>query len=402
MAALTTDVLIVGGGIVGLSTALQLKLRHPVISVSLIEKDAEIATQQTGHNSGVLHAGIYYRPGSLKARFCVEGNRAMSTFCEQHGIPVRRCGKVIVARTDEQVQGLGRLHEFGTANGVPALRMVTASELAEIEPEVAGKQALYAPRSAVLDYRQVARAFAGEFQKLGGQIFTGERLESARIARGRQQLITSDLDISAKLVVNCAGLHSDIVAQLTGGSPRVRIIPFRGEYYALTDASRTLVNGLVYPVPDPALPFLDVHLTPRVGGGVEAGPNAVLATKREGYRRRDFSLRDFTATLAYPGFWLLAARNIRPGLAEINRSVRKSVFVASLQRLVPAITANDLLPGGAGVRAQAVDRRGRLLDDFHIEESTAAIHVLNAPSPAATSSIPIGQHLADMAASKLA
>lgn len=402
MPATDTDVLIVGGGIVGLSTGLQLKRLNPAISVIVIEKDAALAAQQTGHNSGVLHAGIYYKPGSLKARFCVEGHRELAAFCARHEIPVWRCGKVIVASSDADSARLARLHEFGRANGVQGLRVVCAAELAELEPAVSGTRALYAPNSAVLDFRQVADAFAREFERLEGRVYTGTRFLSATAKPGRHIVATSRGEFTTKLLVNCAGLQSDLVARQAGATPQVRIIPFRGEYFELAERSRSLVNGLVYPVPDPALPFLDVHFTPRIGGGVEAGPNAVLATRREGYRRGDFSLREFAYTLGYPGFWRLAMKNIAPGLAEIHRSLRKPVFVASLQRLVPAITADDLIPGGAGVRAQAVDRHGRLLDDFHVEESVRAIHLLNAPSPAATSSIPIGRHLAHMAAARIA
>lgn len=401
MSASDTDILIVGGGIVGLSTGLQLKLLNPAISVVVIEKDSTVASQQTGHNSGVLHAGIYYKPGTLKARFCVEGHRELAAFCAAHDIPVWRCGKVIVANGDAETTSLTRLHEFGRANGVPGLRIISQRELGEIEPAVRGTSALYAPNSAVLDYRLVSSAFAREFERLGGQVFTGTRFLSAKAQEGRQFVTTTRGDFAAKLLVNCAGLHCDLVARQTGGTPGVRIIPFRGEYFELTAASRSRVNGLVYPVPNPALPFLDVHLTPRIDGGMEAGPNAVLATKREGYRWRDFSLREFAHTLGYPGFWRLAMKNIHPGLSEINRSLRKGVFVASLQRLVPTLTAEDLLPGGAGVRAQAVDRQGRMLDDFLIEESAGAIHLLNAPSPAATSSMPIGRHLATMAATRI-
>ena len=397
MATRKTDVLIVGGGLIGLSTAMHLKQMRPSNSVVLIEKDSEIASQQSGHNSGVLHAGIYYQPGSLKAQFCVEGNRALRTFCEAHEIPVVRCGKVIVASNEEQKARLGRLYERGMANGVPGLQLVSNSELRDIEPHVTGVSALHAPNSAIVDFRQVARKYAAVFKGAGGELRLGRRLLSGQPVGGKFRVVTESTEYEAGLVINCAGLHSDVVARQLGVDPEMRIIPFRGEYYRLTPEGRDLVRGLVYPVPDPALPFLDVHLTPKIDGEVEAGPNAVLATKREGYRRSDFSWREFAATLSYPGFWRLAARNVRPGLSEINRSLRKSVFVRDLRRLVPEIEPGHLMPGGSGVRAQAVDRRGNLVDDFRIEEGPGAIHVLNAPSPAATSSLMIGRFVANKA-----
>ena len=397
MTATRTDVLIVGGGLIGLATAMHVKKARPRATISLIEKDDRLATQQSGHNSGVLHAGIYYEPGSLKARFCVEGTRVLATFCEQYDIPLRRCGKVIVANSDEEIDRLERLHDRGTDNGVPELRMVSRRELREIEPNVEGARALYAPHSAIIDYNRVAATYATIFEKSGGLIYLNAAFLSATASEGRYLVETSQGAFSARLVINCAGLHADRVATAMGSRPEIQIVPFRGEYYLLRPQARDLVKGLIYPVPDPDLPFLDVHLTPRVNGEVEAGPNAVLATKREGYHRKDFSFKDFAETLSFPGFWRLALRNIKPGIAEINRSLRKPVFVASLNRLVPDLTADDLEPGGAGVRAQAVDRKGRLVDDFHIEEAPGAIHVLNAPSPAATSSFMIGRHIANMA-----
>ena len=397
MTAIDTEILVIGGGLIGLSTAMHLKNMRPRSTVTLIEKDSALAMQQSGHNSGVMHAGIYYEPGSLKAQFCAQGNRALSTFCEKFDIPIRRCGKVIVANSAEEIDRLERLHDRGVDNGVPGLRLVSRRELRDIEPNVEGAKALYAPNSAIIDFEKVAVTYAAIFENAGGSIFLDTAFISSTSVDGNSHIVTSKDEFNAKLVINCAGLHSDIVARAMGGSPDLQIIPFRGEYFLLREDRRNLVNGLVYPVPDPTLPFLDVHLTPRVTGEVEAGPNAILATKREGYHRSDFSLREFASTLAYRGFWLLAARNLRAGVAEINRSLRKNVFVKSLQRLVPEIERDDLLPGGSGVRAQAVDRRGNLIDDFHIEEAPGAIHVLNAPSPAATSSFMIGRHIANKA-----
>jgi L-2-hydroxyglutarate oxidase LhgO len=397
MSSDNTDVLIVGAGLVGLATAMHLQKMRPRTSVTVIEKGSRISDQQSGHNSGVLHAGIYYEPGSMKARFCVEGNRVLAALCEKFNIPIVRCGKVIVANTDEEIDRLERLRDRGTENGVPGLRMVSERELREIEPNVEGAKALYAPNSAIVDYRKIAAVYAALLENAGGKLLLNTEFLSSTNREGRSRVCTTEGEFTTRLVINCAGLQSDLVAKKMGTNPDIRIIPFRGEYYMLREESRALVKGLIYPVPNPALPFLDVHLTPRVSGEVEAGPNAVLATMREGYRRSDFSAREFGATLAYPGFWLLAARNIRPGIAEINRSLRKSVFVKSLQKLVPDITPDDLEPGGAGVRAQAVGRRGNLVDDFYIEESPGAIHVLNAPSPAATSSFMIGKHIAHKA-----
>ena len=397
MTTINTEVLIIGGGLVGLSTAMHIKNMRPRSTVTVIEKGSKISDQQSGHNSGVLHAGIYYEPGSLKARFCVEGNQLLAALCQKFELPLVRCGKVIVATNDGEVDRLERLLDRGTENGVPGLRLISSSELREIEPNVDGIKALYAPNSAIVDYRKIAAVYTAIFEKAGGQLLLDTEFVASYDDGGIQRVMTSTVDVDAKLVINCAGLQADIVATRMGTRPEVQIIPFRGEYYLLREESRKLVNGLVYPVPDPALPFLDVHLTPRVNGEVEAGPNAVLATKREGYSRKDFSWKDFSETLSYPGFWRLAAKNFRAGASEINRSLRKGVFVKSLQKLVPDITADDLVPGGAGVRAQAVDRQGRLVDDFYMEESPGAIHVLNAPSPAATSSFMIGKHIANKA-----
>lgn len=397
MSVQQSDVVVVGGGLVGLSTAMHLQTMRPRLKITLIEKDDQLAAQQSGHNSGVIHAGIYYDPGSLKAEFCVQGHRSLLEFCEQYEIPVGKCGKVIVANTDEETDRLERLHDRGTDNGVPGLRLIDQRELREIEPNVSGLHALHAPYSAVVDYRKVASAYAAIFRQGGGNIALETSFMSARQVAGSNRIETTSGDIETRLIINCAGLHADVVARHAGSSPGLKIIPFRGEFFELSAESRQLVNGLVYPVPNPQLPFLDVHLTPTVDGSVMAGPNAVLATMREGYRWSDFSFADMASTLSYGGFWWLMGRYWKPGIAEINRSLRKSVFVQSLQRLLPEITAAELAPGGSGVRAQAVDRRGRLIHDFRIEEGPGAIHVLNAPSPAATSSLMIGKHIANKA-----
>jgi L-2-hydroxyglutarate oxidase len=397
MTVIKTDVLVIGGGLVGLSTAMFLKQMQPRGSISLIEKDAVVASQQSGHNSGVLHAGIYYEPGSLKARFCVEGNRALSKLCERFDIPLVRCGKVIVANTEQEKDRLERLHDRGIDNGVQGLRLVSRRELREIEPHVEGAKALYAPQSAIVDFPKVAAMYATIFKNAGGDLHLDTEFVSATTENGRHRVTTSQNEFDAKLIINCAGLHADVVADKTGTPSDLRIIPFRGEYFQLREDRRDLVKGLVYPVPNPDLPFLGVHFTPRTDGTVEAGPSAILASKREGYSRRDFSLTDVVSTLSFPGFWFLLARNVGPGIAEINRALRKSEFVKSLQHLIPEIQEDDLEAGGSGVRAMAVDRSGRMVEDFHVEEAPGAIHVLNAPSPAATSSLMIGKYIAGKA-----
>ena len=397
MTAKKTEILIIGAGLIGLSTAMHIKRMRPRSTVTVIEKGSVISDQQSGHNSGVLHAGIYYEPGSLKAQFCVEGNQQLAKLCLDYGLPLVRCGKVIVAGTGLEEARLDWLLDRGAANGVPGLRIIGESELREIEPNVHTSKALYAPNSAIVDYRKIAAAYADLFEKAGGELKLNTEFIRSSIEKGVWRVISSADEYDAELIINCAGLQSDIVAAKMGCQPDVKIIPFRGEYYLLKAESRELVNGLVYPVPDPSLPFLDVHLTPRVNGDVEAGPNAVLATRREGYTWGDFFWPEFRDTLRYPGFWKLASRHFRAGVSEINRSLRKSVFVRSLQKLVPDIMGDDLVPGGAGVRALAVDRDGRLIDDFYLEEMPGAIHVLNAPSPAATSSFLIGKHVANRA-----
>ena len=397
MSTIKADVLVIGAGLVGLATAMFIRQMQPRLAINVIEKDAIVAAHQSGHNSGVLHAGIYYEPGSLKARFCVEGNRALSVLCDRFDVPIVRCGKVIVANTDEEKARLERLHDRGKDNGVPGLRLISRRELRELEPHVDGSGAIHAPNSAIVDFAKVASVYAAIFQNAGGTLHLGTEFVAAKLDGGRYRISTTHSEFDAKLVINCAGLHADIVAAKMGNRPELRVVPFRGEFFRLREDRRSLVKGLVYPVPDPALPFLGVHFTPRVDGTVDAGPNAVLATSREGYRRQDISVKDMGRCLSYPGFWLLVARNLKPGLSEIHRSLSKAAFVRGLQRLIPSIQEGDLEPGGSGVRAMAVDRRGRMIDDFHVEESPGAIHVLNAPSPAATSSLMIGKYIAGKA-----
>ncbi len=390
------DVAIVGGGIVGLATARALRERAPHARLVILEKEPKLASHQTGHNSGVIHSGIYYRPGSAKARLCVEGKHLMLQFCEKHGIRVDRCGKVIVATSDAELERLQSLYERGRANGVP-VELIDPARLREFEPHAKALSAIWSPSTAIVDYGEVADAIARELQAGGVAIETGARVTA--IARGSDgvEIAAGRLTVRAKRLVNCAGLYSDAVARLAGAKTEVRIIPFRGEYYMLRAERRALVRGLIYPVPDPEFPFLGVHLTRTVHGEVEAGPNAVFAFAREGYRFGRVSPRELAATLAYRGFWQMARRYWRMGSFEMYRSLSKRAFVRALQRLVPDLRPEDVERGGAGVRAQAVSPDGSLVDDFRIVAGADAIHVLNAPSPAATASLAIGRHIAGLA-----
>ena len=391
------DIVIIGGGILGLSTAMQLLERVPNWRVVVIEKEAQLATHQTGHNSGVMHSGIYYRPGSYKAQFCVAGLNNMVKFCDENEIEYQQCGKVIVALNESELGRLQDLFERGTANGVPDLEIVGPERLKEIEPHTVGMRALWAPHTGIVDFTKVAVAFANKFQQAGGDIFTGAAVKKITNMTGSVALETTKGTLQAKHLINCAGLYADKVATMTGEKLGVKIIPFRGEYYTLRPESHHLVSGLIYPVPDPQFPFLGVHFTRNIKGHVEAGPNAVMALRREGYRKRDFSLGESMANLAYPGFWKMAAKYWKIGMGEAYRSFNKRVFLHDLQRLIPEIRNSDLASGGSGVRAQAVARDGSLLDDFSIIQGRDAIHVLNAPSPGATSSLAIGDHIAGLA-----
>jgi L-2-hydroxyglutarate oxidase len=390
-------VIVIGAGIIGLSAAMKLLEMHPRLKLAVIEKDAREGTQQSGHNSGVIHSGIYYTPGSFKAEFCVTGRTSMTRFCEENEIPVWTCGKLVVANDAEGEERLKIYQERGTANHVEGLRLIDSHEILDIEPHAVGRRALHAPGTGIVDYGNVTAAYAGRVRYAGGDILFNTELKGSKVISGTTVLETSSGDYETVNVINCAGLHSDVVAETMGVETGLRIIPFRGEYYKLRRESEYLVKGLIYPVPDPAFPFLGVHLTQTMKGWVEAGPNAVLATRREGYRKRDFSLNDFLRTITFPGFWKMSIREWKTGVWEINRSLRKGVFLNSLQRLVPELSRNDLDGTGSGVRAQAVDRDGNLVDDFRIEESSGAIHVLNAPSPGATSSLVIGDYIAKMA-----
>ena len=391
------DVAIVGGGIIGLSTAMQLLQRSPDLNIAVVEKEERLAQHQTGHNSGVIHSGIYYRPGSWKSRFCVGGKNRLLAFCDENEIEYDPCGKVIVATDESELGRLQDLYERGVANGVPDLEVVGPERLAEIEPHTAGVRALWAPHTGIVDYVRVANAYAGKFQSAGGDIFTGAAVVGARQDGAGAVLETERGALQAKHIINCGGLYADRLARLMGEDTDVRIIPFRGEYYKLTPHSHHLVKGLIYPVPDPRFPFLGVHYTRNIHGYVEAGPNAVLAWAREGYRKGDISIGETLSALAFPGFWKMTAKHWRTGMQEMRRSYRKPVFVHDLQKLIPEIQAGDLEPGGSGVRAQAVASNGAILDDFHILRGRRALHVLNAPSPGATSSLAIGEYLVGLA-----
>lgn len=391
------DIAIIGGGIVGLATALALTERYPRYRVSVLEKEPQVALHQTGHNSGVIHSGIYYRPGSQKARLCVEGARLMFAFCGANGIAYERCGKVIVATQERELPRLASLYERGVANGVPGLQVIEPDRLKEIEPHASALRALHSPHTAIVDYRAVARAMADRIRRQGAEILTGAQVAGIVQAADGLRLRTTRGDVRARYLINCAGLYSDAIARMAGARPEIRIIPFRGEYYTLRAERRHLVNGLIYPVPDPAFPFLGVHFTRTIHGEVEAGPNAVLAFAREGYRLLTISLAETLEMARYRGFWAMAWRYRRTGLYEFYRSISKRAFVQALRRLVPALEDADVAPGGAGVRAQAVSRDGTLVDDFAIAPTPNAIHVLNAPSPAATASLAIGRYLAGLA-----
>jgi len=392
------DLVIVGGGIVGLATALQSIRRQPRIRLAVVEKEDKVARHQTGHNSGVIHSGIYYKPGSLKAKNCVAGAALMVEFCREHSIPFDVCGKVVVATDEAERAGLAELMRRGAANGVPGLRMIERAELREMEPHCTGVEAMHVPGTGITDYSQVARKYVELIQHAGGQIMTG--CEVRRIVRRGGELVleTTRGAVKAARMINCAGLHSDRILKLTGDHTELQIVPFRGEYYEIVPARRQLVRSLIYPVADPRFPFLGVHFTRRISGGIEAGPNAVLAMKREGYRKTDFKMRDAVETVLFPGFWRMAIKYWRSGVGEYYRSLNKQAFTHALQKLVPGIQAADLEPAGAGVRAQALDRTGRLLDDFVIVRSSREIiHVCNVPSPAATASLVIGQQIVEMA-----
>lgn len=392
----TADTVIIGGGIVGLATALALLEQDPGQRLTVLEAEEGIAAHQTGHNSGVIHAGVYYRPGSLKARLCAEGRAALEAFCEQEGVPFERCGKLILATRADQLPALEQLAERARANGLTGVRRLDGAGIREREPEARGLAGLLVPQTGIVDYRAVAAAMAGRLRAAGVEVKTGARLLGCERRAEGLLLKTARGELLCRRLVNCAGLQSDRVARLCGVDPGVAIVPFRGEYRKLVPASRGLVRHLIYPVPEPGLPFLGVHFTRHIDGEVGVGPNAVLALARHGYSWRNLSAGDLWEMARWPGTWRLFARLWRTGLGEAWRSLRPAAALGEMRAMLPGLAAEDLAPGGAGVRAQAVDRAGRLLDDFHIVRAPGMVHVLNAPSPAATASLAIGRVVAGM------
>jgi L-2-hydroxyglutarate oxidase LhgO len=395
------NVIIVGGGAVGLGVALEITRRFPRQKLLLVEKENKVARHQSGHNSGVIHSGVYYKPGSLKARLCVAGATAMVEFCREHGIPHNVCGKLIVATDEEELPRLEELRQRGEANGLTGLRLIGSQELREVEPHASRLQALFVPSTGVTDYALVCEKYAQLIVANGGTVRTSVAVTG--IKRSAQEIVveTSTGAFATSSVINCAGLYSDRIARMAGDDPGIMIVPFRGEYYDLTPERSSLVRALIYPVPDPRFPFLGVHFTRRITGRVDAGPNAVLALAREGYRHSDISARDLASSLSFPGFWRMAGKHWRNALGEWHRSLSKRAFVRALQRLLPEIRDSDLVRGGSGVRAQALKPDGALVDDFQFVPSAKVLHVLNVPFPAATASLMIGKTIVDTAASSL-
>ncbi len=392
----TWDLAVIGGGIVGLAVA-RAVLESFDLRVVVLEAEERLAAHQTGNNSGVVHSGLYYRPGSLKARNCVDGRLALEAYCQERGIAWERCGKIVVATCEDQLEELEKLERRSGENGLEGVRRIGPAEIRELEPHAAGIAGLHVPETGIVDYTQVAASFARDIDERGGTIRTGARVVRIIRAPDHLEIETTRGPVRAGYLVACAGLQADRVARMAGLRPTVKIVPFRGEYYTLAPHARHLVRNLIYPVPDPRFPFLGVHFTRRVDGTVEAGPNAVLAFKREGYTRTSFSLGDTIETLSYPGFWKLALSYWKTGIKEQVRSLSKAAFVRSLKELIPEMTPNDVTAGGAGVRAQAMAPDGTLLDDFAILGVERMIHVLNAPSPAATASLSIGTTIAERA-----
>ncbi len=398
------DLAIVGAGIVGLATAREFLLRQPALHVIVLEKEAAIASQQSGHNSGVIHSGIYYAPGSLKARACVEGQQAMLAFCREQGIPFELCGKVIVALDESELPRLEDLYQRGIKNGVQGLAFIEPERLRELEPYAAGIKAIHSPNTGIIDYVQVAQAYARQVREHGGEIVTGCEVTTlttwdAQTVLGIRQtgVVTLETEIHTRYVITCGGLQSDKLSRMSGKDSQVHIVPFRGDYYVLRPEKRHMVRGLIYPVPDPRFPFLGVHFTRRLDGEVWAGPNAVLAFAREGYGRWQINPGDLWEVLSFGGFWKMAAQYWQAGLAEMYRDYIKEAYVKEVQRYLPELQAADLLPGPSGVRAQALSASGKLVDDFLIQRGENIVHVQNAPSPAATSSLVIARMIVDEA-----
>ncbi len=391
------DIIVVGGGIVGLATALKIKTSNPFLKVLLLEKEAELAKHQTGNNSGVIHSGLYYKPGSLKATNCIHGYHLLIDFCKENNVPFELCGKIVVATEEKELPLLENLFVRGQQNGLQNLKKLTKEELKEHEPHVVGLQGIFVPQTGIVDYKKVAEKYSEVLRSKEVDINLGEQVIDIQLNSSKVVVVTQKQSYSSKLIINCAGLYSDKIARMTVKDLNVKIIPFRGEYYKLRQDKEYLVKNLIYPVPDPNFPFLGVHFTRMAKGGVEAGPNAVLAFKREGYKKSDINLSELAETLAWPGFQKVASKYWRTGFGEMYRSFSKAAFTKALQKLIPEIQESDLVEGGAGVRAQACDRDGGLVDDFLILENDYVINVCNAPSPAATSSLSIGETVSMLA-----
>ncbi len=391
----TYDITIIGGGIVGTATALSI-LKEKKVNLLLLESESSLAAHQTGNNSGVIHSGLYYKPGSLKAANCTTGREMMYAFCEEHKIQFDRCGKIVVATSKDEIPVLTMLEERGKANGLTGIKRITVEEIQEYEPHASGIDGLFVPQTGIVDYVAVTNKYADLIREIGGDIKLNSKLISVKRDVKDLIIFTKHDEYRTKFVVNCAGLQSDRIAKMFGVDPKLKIIPFRGEYYKLRKEKQYLVNNLIYPVPDPQFPFLGVHFTRMINGGVEAGPNAVLAFKREGYKKTDFSFQDLLEMKLYPGFWKMAMKYYKMGFQEFRRSFSKELFVKSLQKLIPEIQSDDIEAGGAGVRAQALERNGKLVDDFRIVEAERMVHVLNAPSPAATASLSIGKTISEI------
>ncbi len=395
------DVIVVGGGIVGLATALQLKKIKPEINICILEKEHEVASHQTGNNSGVIHSGIYYKPGSLKAKNCIDGYHMLIDFCKENNIPYDLCGKIIVATSKAELSALDTIYQRGIENGLDGLRYINESEIKTMEPHTSGIKGIVVPQTGIVDYKVVAQKYAEVFQAMGGILQLNTKVIGVDDKNKKIKVETNNGDYNCELLINCAGLYCDKIAAYTIDDLQVKIVPFRGEYYSLKKEKRSLVNNLIYPVPDPNFPFLGVHFTRRIDGEIEAGPNAVLAFQREGYKKSQINLSELFETLGWKGFRKVAVKYWKTGLGEFYRSYNKNAFTHALQKLLPEIKKEDLIPGGAGVRAQACDKEGGLIDDFYIKELPGQIHVLNAPSPAATSSLSIGKAIAELAVKQL-
>ena len=394
------DVVVIGGGIIGTSTALALQDKS-FKKIMLIESEKELASHQTGNNSGVIHSGLYYKPGSLKAKNCAEGRELLYDFCREHKIKFEKCGKIVVATEENQLPALENLFERGIANGLTGIKKLLKEELKEYEPNVTGVAGLFVPQTGIVDFKEVTNTYAELFTDAGGKIKTNCKFLAFKKVNDHFILETNDEEINTKFIVNCGGLYCDRIAKLCGVNPKLQIVPFRGEYYVLKKEKEHLINNLIYPVPDPRFPFLGVHFSRLINGGIEVGPNAVLAFKREGYTKKDFSISDVFQMLIFSGFWRMCTKYYKMGFGEFYRSFNKKSFVKALQKLVPEIEGNDIQRGGAGVRAQAVESTGKLVDDFRIVEANKMVHVLNTPSPAATASISIGRTIANIVNKKI-